>query len=426
MVLGGWGNWCVANWESTNAVIVPSSSNTQTPTPAAGFSSNTALAAPVSITPTAITNISTASSVTAPNSSPIVGLPGSASNVTPPNASTPTSSTPTSSGVTPPSGSSPGTASGVTPQAGGSGVTVTPQGYYNAAGKCIQSLASDECDTNKDLDAKATDLEKQANNSTGAAKERAELEASRIRAQLAMRQELGSDRKADYYLNRMDNSQAYNQLTPRERLEYWTGLKGKIDNHKYHENEIRGLIVALENGKVVRDGKGGIKLEYSPKGGGSSGGSNQDAAALGALSVNTLEGAPLAGAAIVTCIFLCSSSGQQAGAELFGSVVSLFDQVIESGKWLVHQMEKKESEQPKSTPPTIPATPGTSPGPDWVWKGRPGSVPGDKDGNWVNPTTGETLRPDMDHPDPVGGHYDWKDPSGKWWRIYPDGRIEPK
>jgi hypothetical protein len=247
--------------------------------------------------------------------------------------------------VTPPSGSSPGTASGVTPPSGG-GVTVTPQGYYNASGKCVESKTKDDCDTSKDLDAKADKLEKDAKNSTGAVKERAELEASRIRAQLEMRKELGSDRKADYYVNRMDNSQAYNQLTPRERMEYWTGLQGKIQNKKYHESEIQGLVVALENGKVVRDGKGGIKLEYSPKGGGgSSSGSNQDAAA-GLLGVT--KNPLLAGAAAVTCIFLCSSAGQQAGEELFGSVVSLFDMVIESGKWLINEMAKKNKNDPLS------------------------------------------------------------------------------
>jgi hypothetical protein len=60
------------------------------------------------------------------------------------------------------------------------------------------------------------------------------------------------------------------------------------------------------------------------------------------------------------------------------------------------------------------------------WKGKPGSIPGSKDGNWYNPKTGESLRPDLNHPKPIGPHWDYKDPSGKWWRIFPDGSNVPK
>jgi RHS repeat-associated protein len=60
------------------------------------------------------------------------------------------------------------------------------------------------------------------------------------------------------------------------------------------------------------------------------------------------------------------------------------------------------------------------------WRGKPGSKPGSKDGNWYNPKTGETLRPDLDHPFPIGPHWDYKDPSGNWWRIFEDGRMLPK
>jgi len=60
------------------------------------------------------------------------------------------------------------------------------------------------------------------------------------------------------------------------------------------------------------------------------------------------------------------------------------------------------------------------------WKGKPNSTPGSEDGNWYNPKTGETLRPDLKHPDPIGPHWDWRDPAGKWWRIFPDGTKTPK
>ncbi len=60
------------------------------------------------------------------------------------------------------------------------------------------------------------------------------------------------------------------------------------------------------------------------------------------------------------------------------------------------------------------------------WRGKPGSTPGAQDGNWYNPNTGESLHPDLYHPDPIGPHWDYRDSSGKWWRLYPDGSRSPK
>ncbi len=78
---------------------------------------------------------------------------------------------------------------------------------------------------------------------------------------------------------------------------------------------------------------------------------------------------------------------------------------------------------PRPFPGNDPAKP---PGPGWVWQGKPGSQPGGKEGNWYNPNTGESLRPDLSHLKPIGRHWDWKDYNGKWWRIFPDGSAEPK
>ena len=64
--------------------------------------------------------------------------------------------------------------------------------------------------------------------------------------------------------------------------------------------------------------------------------------------------------------------------------------------------------------------PKVSPGIGWEWRG-----PSDK-GSWYNPKTGESLRPDLDHPQPIGPHWDYKDPNGIWYRLFPDGSIEPK
>jgi hypothetical protein len=76
--------------------------------------------------------------------------------------------------------------------------------------------------------------------------------------------------------------------------------------------------------------------------------------------------------------------------------------------------------------PGFPGSDPTKPPEGFLWKGRPGSAPGSREGNYVKPETRESLRPDLDHPDPVGPHWDYRDGSGKWWRIGPDGRMDPK
>ncbi len=47
-------------------------------------------------------------------------------------------------------------------------------------------------------------------------------------------------------------------------------------------------------------------------------------------------------------------------------------------------------------------------------------------GSWYNPKSGESLHPDLGHPDPIGPHYDWKGPNGTTYRVYPDGMVVPK
>ena len=70
--------------------------------------------------------------------------------------------------------------------------------------------------------------------------------------------------------------------------------------------------------------------------------------------------------------------------------------------------------------------PGEYPGDDptktpdgYEWRGKPGSQPGDKNGSYTNPDTGETLRPDLDHPDGINPHWDYEDSAGNWWRWFP-------
>ncbi len=58
------------------------------------------------------------------------------------------------------------------------------------------------------------------------------------------------------------------------------------------------------------------------------------------------------------------------------------------------------------------APPGTE------WRGKPGSEPGGKEGNYYNPDTGESYRPDLDHEEPIGPHWDYRDPDGNWHRVF--------
>jgi hypothetical protein len=48
-------------------------------------------------------------------------------------------------------------------------------------------------------------------------------------------------------------------------------------------------------------------------------------------------------------------------------------------------------------------------------------------GNMYNQRTGETVSPDPGHEHPILPHFDYRDPRGKWWRIFPqDGKMYPK
>ena len=59
--------------------------------------------------------------------------------------------------------------------------------------------------------------------------------------------------------------------------------------------------------------------------------------------------------------------------------------------------------------------PSKPPGPGYEWRGS--GDPSSGKGNWYNPRTGQTLHPDLNHPNPIGPHWDYKSP---------DGRVTPK
>ena len=58
---------------------------------------------------------------------------------------------------------------------------------------------------------------------------------------------------------------------------------------------------------------------------------------------------------------------------------------------------------------------------EWRGSGEQGS----KKGNYYNPDKKTSLHPDLDHPDPIGPHWDYSGPEGKF-RVFPDGRVLPK
>jgi hypothetical protein len=78
----------------------------------------------------------------------------------------------------------------------------------------------------------------------------------------------------------------------------------------------------------------------------------------------------------------------------------------------------------KPVPPPYSADATKPPGPGFEWKGKPPA--GSGQGNWYNPVTGESMHPDLNHPPPLGPHWDYRGPDGRWYRIFPNGRIEPK
>ena len=97
------------------------------------------------------------------------------------------------------------------------------------------------------------------------------------------------------------------------------------------------------------------------------------------------------------------------------------DKTIEAGKWVGEKIAGLFSKGDKAKPKTKdkqedktnrnneqlpkPKYPGDDPtkAPDGTeWRGKPGSKPGDKVGNYHNQNTGESYRPDLNHDPPIG------------------------
>jgi hypothetical protein len=68
--------------------------------------------------------------------------------------------------------------------------------------------------------------------------------------------------------------------------------------------------------------------------------------------------------------------------------------------------------------------PAVSPGLGFEWRGK--GAPGIGGENWYNPNIHEKWNPDLNHPPPIGPHWDYTDANKDHFRVFPDGRVEKK
>lgn len=68
------------------------------------------------------------------------------------------------------------------------------------------------------------------------------------------------------------------------------------------------------------------------------------------------------------------------------------------------------------------SNPSDPPAPGWVWKGN--GPPESGKGAWVNPDNpNESAHPDVNHPGPIGPHWDYNAPDGRTYYIWPNGSM---
>jgi hypothetical protein len=77
------------------------------------------------------------------------------------------------------------------------------------------------------------------------------------------------------------------------------------------------------------------------------------------------------------------------------------------------------------SPYGFPGDPTKPPADGFSWNGQENSIPGSRQGNWYNEDTREWFHWESDSPS-HGQHWDYSDPWGRRYRIFPDGSMEPK
>jgi RHS repeat-associated protein len=81
--------------------------------------------------------------------------------------------------------------------------------------------------------------------------------------------------------------------------------------------------------------------------------------------------------------------------------------------------ENLHKNKPRFDGQSLGLDPSECPGEGFEWRGT-GSPESGK-GNWLNPSTGEKLHPDLRHPDPKGPHWGYKDANGIPYDLFLDG-----
>ncbi len=114
----------------------------------------------------------------------------------------------------------------------------------------------------------------------------------------------------------------------------------------------------------------------------------------------------------------CGAAAVATGAAAVGAAIGVVTAVAgeEGGDEGEAELKKKEAERENC------GNPATPPGSKFEWKGK-GPV-GSSEGSWWDPDNDESLYPHLGE-NSHGPHYDYDGPNGRY-RIYPDGRIEPK
>ena len=113
----------------------------------------------------------------------------------------------------------------------------------------------------------------------------------------------------------------------------------------------------------------------------------------------------------------------------------LAEAIYDAGVWITEQTQEVWAEisyskrEENAEVPEVPDVtyPGDDPkeAPDGTeWRGA--GEQGGKQGNYYNPDTGESWHPDLEHEEPIGPHWDYRDPAGTWWRVFFGDNVMPK
>jgi hypothetical protein len=111
-----------------------------------------------------------------------------------------------------------------------------------------------------------------------------------------------------------------------------------------------------------------------------------------------------------------------------GARCSSVGKVVEAcgvyGSWFANYSVCKCSD--KYECPKYPGDDPTKAPPGTEWRGQPGSTPGSKEGAYYNPKTRESFHPDLQHGGKIPPHWDYRDPSGAFHRLFPGNIAVPR